>query len=336
MNKQYQQITMEERVKIQELLWSGKSLRAIANHLNRNVSTMSRELKRNGNPEKKRRYTPHLAEMRAKERIQKRGRRLRLKNNLIREYVYAKLKLGWSPEQISGRLPLDYPNHVISPEAVYLYVYSTANPLYGYMISQQEDLRIYLRRAHKFRRWRPSEYRKRSLIPNRIGIEQRPLHINQRKELGHWEGDSMVSRKSLVCLNTLVERKSRLVKITKLTDTKPTNTRLAVINRLNDLPGCLRQTLTLDNGHENTEHKEITRQIGISCYFANPYHSWERGTNENTNGLIRWYLPKGTDFAKVTEEHIQKIEETLNSRPRKCLEYQTPAEVFYQSVALKC
>lgn len=327
MKKPYQQLNIAEREKIQELLWEKKSLRAIADYLGRNVSTISRELSRNSHPERKR-YTPHLAEAKAKEKIQQRGRRPRLKNNFIREYVHLKLKLGWSPEQIAGRLPIDHPGYVISPEAIYLYVYSTASRLYGYSYANQEDLRPYLRRAHKFRRWRPSEYRKRSLIPNRIGIEQRPLYINQRKSLGHWEGDSIVSRKSLVCLNTLVERKSRLVKITKLPNTKAVETRMAVVQRLYNLPARLRQTLTLDNGHENIEHHEITKQIGLRCYFANPYHSWERGTNENTNGLIRWYLPKGTDFAKVTKERIRAIEATLNTRPRKCLNYQTPLEVF--------
>ena len=144
----------------------------------------------------------------------------------------------------------------------------------------------------------------------------------------------MVSKKSLVVLNTLVERVSGLTKITKLPNLKPSSTARVIIGRLGTLSRRLRLTITLDNGIENAAHETITKMINAQCYFAHPYHSWERGTNENTNGLIRWYLPKGTDFARVNEQDIARIEHLLNTRPRKRLHYKTPLEVF-ASGALK-
>ena len=153
-----------------------------------------------------------------------------------------------------------------------------------------------------------------------------------RQTIGHWETDSVVSRKSRTGLNTLVERKTGLVLISKIKDGTAKETAGTVINRLKYFP-C--QTLTVDNGSENFEYKEIQDGLNISCYFAHPYHSWERGTNENTNGLIRWYLPKGTDFATIPEQVIKQIETSLNNRPRKRLGWMTPLEAFNESVALQ-
>ena len=146
----------------------------------------------------------------------------------------------------------------------------------------------------------------------------------------------MVSRKSLAWLNTLVERVSGLVFITKIKNTTAQETTHAITERLAAVPESMRRTITVDNGHENAGHQEITRETGIQIYFAHPYHSWERGTNENTNGLIRWYVPKGTDFATVSEERIAEIEHKLNTRPRKRLGWRTPLEIFNACVALKC
>lgn len=331
MNKQYQQLTLEEREKIQLLLWEKRSLREIAQILGRSHGTISRELERNC-PPGIRRYVPRLAQEKAQIRIQRRGQRPRLKQPLIINYVKEKLKLGWSPEQISGRLPKEHFGCAISHEAIYQYIYTP----WGYYENYKgEDLRIYLRRKQKRRRRKNPLYQfRKQLIPNRIGIEKRPQYIEKRVQLGHWEGDSMISKKSTAALNTLVERVSGISKITKLPNLKPAVTAQMVIRRFQELPTTLRRTLTLDNGIENAKHTDITKTIGTRCYFANPYHSWERGTNENTNGLIRWYLPKGTDFAKVSDEDIQKIEHLLNTRPRKRLRYQTPLEVF-TSGALK-
>lgn len=330
MKKQYQQLTIVEREKIQILLWEKKSFREIGQILGRDHTTISREANRN-KCWSYIRYTPHLAQEKAQARIQTRGRRPRLKSQFIREYVRSKLKIGWSPEQISGRLSLDSSDQIVSPEAIYQYIYAPVN-IYGFC--REEDLRVYLCRANKRRQRRFGKHQKRPMIPNRIDIEKRPSEVEKRRQLGHWEGDSMVSRKSLVALNTLVERVSGLAKITKLPNLKPLSTAKAMIGRLEVLPRQLRLTITLDNGIENTAHETVTEAIDAQCYFAHPYHSWERGTNENTNGLIRWYLPKGTDFARVSEYDLVRIEHLINTRPRKRLHYKTPLEVF-TSGALK-
>ena len=189
-----------------------------------------------------------------------------------------------------------------------------------------------LRRAHRKRRNKSIGRKvRKTTIPNRIPIEDRPKSVESRRHAGHWEGDSLISRKSKVALNTLVERKSRLVLITKLSRKSADETNRAVIDRLKKLPAKGRQTLTLDNGTENAKHEHLSAKLGIKCYFARPYASWERGSNENANGLIRWYLPKGTDFRRITPEQIARIEHLLNSRPRKCLGYKTPLEVAASS-----
>ena len=167
-------------------------------------------------------------------------------------------------------------------------------------------------------------------------IDDRPPEVAERIIAGHWEGDSMVSRQSLVGLNTLVERVTGLVLITKIANTTAGETVRAVTGRLRSLPKQMRQTMTVDNGHENASHEQIARALSLKIYFAHPYHSWERGTNENTNGLIRWYLPKKTDFATISDERIREIEHRLNTRPRKRLGWKTPLEVFNQRVALEC
>lgn len=332
----YQQLTIEEREKIQSGLWEEKSLREIARELGRDPSTISRELNRNIKGER-RRYAPRMAQMRAEERIQTRGQRPRLKNAIIREYAIKKLKEeDYSPEQIAGTLSSAHPDCSISPEAIYQFIYAQYRRE-GCGACIGEDLRMYLKRRHKVRKPKfvPFQEEKGS-IKNRIFIDERPGEVDERIVPGHWEGDSMVSRQSLVGLNTLVERVTGLVFITKIENTTAKETARAVTRRLKQLPKKMRQTITVDNGHENAEHEEITKKIGVKIYFAHPYHSWERGTNENTNGLIRWYLPKRTDFAMISDERISEIEYRLNTRPRKRLGWRTPLEVFNQSVALKC
>ena len=194
-------------------------------------------------------------------------------------------------------------------------------------------MRVYLKRRHKTRHPKYIPFRPQRLkIADAVSISERPQEVELRQELGHWEGDSVVSRQSKYGLNTLVERKSGLVYITKIQNGTAEMTSNAVINRLSGLPENRKQTLTLDNGSENAGHKTITQTLGTKCYFARPYHSWERGTNENTNGLIRYYFPKKTDFALVPDERIKKVENILNNRPRKRLMWLTPLEVFNERV----
>lgn len=336
MAHKYTQLNIEEREEIQSGIWNRKSLREIAYGLGRNPSTISRELNRNISGEQGR-YAPRMAQERAEKRIQKRGRRERLKEPLIREYVIRKLKEeDYSPEQIAGTLPREYPGCTISPEAVYQFIYAQYRRG-GWGACIGEDLRMYLKRRHKVRKPKFMPFQEeKGAIKNRVFIDARPREVDERIVPGHWEGDSMVSRQSLVGLNTLVERVTGFVFITKIQNTTARETTRAVTTRLARLPARLRKTITVDNGHEHAGHETIAKKIGIKMFFAHPYHSWERGTNENTNGLIRWYLPKKTDFAIVSDERIREIEYKINTRPRKRLGWRTPLEVFNQSVALKC
>lgn len=172
--------------------------------------------------------------------------------------------------------------------------------------------------------------------PKGPSIEQRPKIVERRKRLGDWEGDSIESAHHAPGLNSLVDRKSGLLFLTKVTDKTAAATAAAVAQRLTGLPPHLRQTLTTDNGPENQYWQEIQRETQLHCFFAHPYSSWERGTNENTNGLIRWYFPKGTDFRTISAEEVARVEYALNTRPRKRLHYLTPLEVFTnESVALQ-
>jgi len=328
MPKRYNHLSMSERDTITTMLSEEKKLSEIAKVLGRDKSTISRELNRNSSPEYKL-YLSHRAQQRADEKRKQAGKRPRLKSERIISYVHTKLKEGWSPEQISGRITIDQPERSISYEAIYQYIYHPET-------EGRQDLIQCLRRAHRKRKNKGiGRKQRKTKIPNRVSIEERPPSVEARREAGHWESDSLVSRKSLAALNSMVERKSRLLMLTKLNRKTSAATKEAVVKRLKDLPEDARRTLTMDNGTENAEHQEITAAIGIQCYFAHPYASWERGTNENTNGLIRWYLPKGTDFNTISNEQVKRIESLINNRPRKCLGFKTPIEVASSFVALQ-
>lgn len=329
----FKHFTIEEREKIQELLWQKASVRDIAKVLGRHHSSVAREIKKN--IPLKRIYLPRVANERALEKRKCRGRKLRLKSGFIRRYVISKLKDDFSPEQIAGRLHEEYPNESISPEAIYQYIYSQVYRAgTGSMKPGYHDLRQYLKRGHKFRRKKGMRRGQRVARPHGPSIDLRPKEIEERKTIGHWETDSMVSRKSTVDLNTIVERKTGLVFITKIENSTAETTKIAIQKRLGVLPEDLRQTITSDNGHENFMYDSVQTELGILWFFAHPYHSWERGTNENTNGLIRWYFPKGTDFATISDEAIKAVETALNNRPRKRLGWKTPLEAFNESVAI--
>ncbi len=328
----FKQLTIEEREIIQEMWWKRESVREIARRLNRSPSSISRELRKNFPLQK--RYTPRLAHEKALKNRTSRGRTLRLKNQFIRRKTIEWLKEGYSPEQISGRLEEEYKQY-ISHEAIYQYIYSQAyREGYGYMKPGYHDLRQYLKRRHKRRQ--KKGMRKSEKVPkfNGVSIEKRPKEVERRKTIGHWEGDSIVSRKSKAGLNTLVERKTGLVLISKIQDGTANETSSTIIKRFESIPSPYRQTLTLDNGSENAGWKTIEETLHMKTYFAHAYCSGERGTNENTNGLIRWYFPKGTDFATISDDDIIRVENALNNRPRKRLGWKTPLEAFKASVAL--
>ncbi len=325
----YKHLSLSERETIMVMLWEKKSPGEIAKALGRDKSTISRELNNNSSPKHKK-YLSHRAQQRAEQKRENASRRQRLKNEQTLLYVTSKLQEGWSPEQIAGRISIDQPGLSISHEAIYQYSYHPAT-------DDRQELIQCLRRAHRKRKNKGiGRKQRKTKIPGRVPIELRPSLVENRSQFGHWEGDSLVSRKSKVALNSLVERKSRLLLLTKLERKTAKVTRDTVVNRLKVLPQKARRTLTLDNGTENTKHQEITASIGTKCFFAHPYASWERGTNENLNGLVRWYLPKGTDFRKISETEITRIESLINNRPRKCLGYKTPIEVASACVALRC
>lgn len=328
MGKHYSHLTVTERERLAKMYYEHRSPGDMAKALGRNKSTISRELSRNASAAH-RCYTPCRAQLRSDERRKKASRRPRLSDETIRSYIREKLALGWSPEIIAGRLPLEHPGLHISHEAIYQYLYDSRTK------DRKELIRL-LRRAHRIRKPKGIGRKvRKTKIPNRIPIEARPKSVDSRRYYGHWEGDTMASQKSPPVLNSLTERKSRLLLLTKLERKAAGETKRAIVGRLAGFPPALRKTLTLDNGTENTLHEEITEQIGAKCYFARPYASWQRGTNEQTNGRVRWYLPKGTDFRNISEEEIAEVESRINNRPRKCLKYKTPLEVITRVVALR-
>jgi IS30 family transposase len=329
----YKHLSIEEREHLQRGIWQGKSLRQIAQEFKRDPSTLSRELERNPSFKKKLHYAPRLAHDRALKKRKSRGREKRLKNDDIRQYVISHLKLRWSPEQIAGRIKRDRPGYSISHEAIYQYIYHQIHRAgYGYLKPGCEDLRQYLRRRKKRRTHKGHRRCQRVFKIPGLSIDLRPKVVDDRIRLGDWESDTVASKDNKVGINTLVERKTGLVFITKLKDKTSQATLSAIESRIRDLPESLKQTLTFDNGSENQKWPELEQRAGLKCFFAHPYHSWERGTNENTNGLIRDYFPKKTDFTVIPNEQVQEVEYLLNTRPRKRLDYLNPLEVFSREI----
>lgn len=320
-------MSLEERDRVAEMKSFGHTVTEIAEALGRSKSTLSRELRRNATPAYKV-YLSHRAHERAVTRKQEAGSRPRLKNEQVVTYVRKKLEQGLSPELIAGRIGLEHSRLSISHEAIYQYIYHPKT-------EGRSELIGHLVRGHRKRKSKGIGRKERNTkIPNRISIEDRPITVENRSRFGHFEGDSLVSRKSLAALNSIVERKSRFLFLTRLKRKTAELTKDAVIQRLQWLPEKARRTLTLDNGSENAQHEAITEATGMKCYFAHPYASWQRGTNESVNGLVRRYFPKGTDFSKITDEEVAKVELIINNRPRKCLGYKTPLEVASAFVAL--
>lgn len=325
----YQHLTVEEREDIQRGLWAGDSLRSIAGRLGRSHTTLGRELAKNETPIKAL-YTPRLADQRAQTQRRSRGRTDRLKNKAVREYVVDHLKQGWSPEQIAGSIKES--GETISHEAIYQYVYAQVHRNgYGYLKPGKEDLRVYLARRHKKRAVMGGRKGQRIFRPKGPSIEERPEVIEMRTRIGDWEGDTIESKNHGPGLNSLVDRKSGLLLLSKLDSKTARATRVVVARRLRDIEA---HTLTLDNGSENQQWRETEQDTGAKLYFAHPYSSWERGTNENTNGLVRRYFPKGTDFSLVSDEEVAQVEYALNTRPRKRHGFKSPLEVW--SGALQC
>lgn len=317
----YNHLSIEERELIQKLLWKKQSIRYIATILKRSPSSISREINKN-NPKQQKRYTPRLANERAIAKRSSRGAPKLVKDMELSQYVIHHLKIGWSPEQIA------LVRGDISHEAIYQHVYRQVyRQGHGYLKPGSEDLRPYLPRHRKRRMAKGHRVPRRVLKGALPSIDDRPVLSG----VGHWEDDSIVyTPTSPVRLRTTNELRSGLVFIDKVRERTMAAANLVTIRRLNLLPQRYRKTLTRDRGTENFGYQELEQVLGIKCYFAHPYHSWERGANENLNGLIRRYLPKGTDFATISDEQIKHIEYLINTRPRKRLGGKTPYQVFYE------
>lgn len=318
MGNNYNQLNIEDRVMIGMLKTEGKSAREIGRELGRSHSTILRELKRNAPAIYKGYYLAHKADQRAYERKRRAGQRDRLKSRKIRSFVRRKLRQDWSPELISGWLRENRQEMYVSHEAIYQYVHMDA-----------PELKKHLIRGYRHRKRRGySRKHTKSHIPNRTAITERPMRINNREEFGHWETDSVVSRKGKAALCVQAERKSRKIKITKLARKTAKLTRIAINRRLSRHPQKACLSITYDNGTENVEHEKVNAALGTDSYFCAPYRSWEKGTVENRIGLIRHYVPKKTDIGLLSEREIKKIERRINNRPMKCLNYKTPNQVF--------
>lgn len=325
----YKHFSIEEREAIQQGLWEKKSVRAIAKALGRSFSSVSREINKNLSITGKRMYIPRTAHERALLRRHSRGRTERLKNDTIRNYVIQELKKRTSPEQIAGRIKEEHPGYSISHEAIYQFIYHQVHRNgWGLLKPGCQDLRPYLRRRKKRRTHKGTRRCQKMSVERGISIDLRPKIINDRVRVGDWESDTVESRDRKPGINTFVERKTGLVFITRLEDKTSEATVSAIESRMKCLPDELKRTATFDNGPENQKWEEVEKRTGIKCFFAHAYHSWERGTNENTNGLIRDFLPKKTDFTAVSDEELQYVENNLNHRPRKRLGWKTPLEVF--------
>ena len=320
----YLHLSEQERYSICYMNMSGWSIRKIARKLGRSPGTISRELKRNRNPEYLGgQYLYDQAQRRADERRQAANRGHRKIDSLtdLGEYVRDALSLGWSPEQISARRAVDHSgdaNMRITHEAIYQWVYRQ---------DASDGWYQYLRRGRKARRRRGIR-RKRCRIVGRVGIEERPKAVDKRARFGDWESDTVVGSRGRGGLATHVERKSRYLIARRIDDKRAETFARRTLAGFDGIPQKLCRTMTCDNGTEFATFKRIEDRLGIKVYFADPYAPWQRGTNENTNGLLREFFPKGTDFKTVSHHEVARVVRILNNRPRKCLNYRTPAEVL--------
>ena len=320
----YKHFTPHERYLIDNLLHFGHSHREIASRLNRHYTSIGREVKRNGRIQGP--YWDKAAQEYADQRKHKARHYRKRANEQLYTYVTDCIHKDWSPEIIAGCLKRDNPNNKImrmSPEGIYLWIYKDAR--------NQGTLYSYLVRYHKKRRKQHKYGSGRGLIPDRVSIAERPEVVTERSRFGDWEGDTLEGAKGTGGLATHVERKSRYLITAKLSDKQAKTMADKTIKAFTATPQHLRKTLTVDNGKEFAEFKRIQLKTGLTVYFADPYAAWQRGTNENTNGLLRRYFPKGTDFTKIKKKQIAFVAQKLNNRPRKCLSYRTPQEVFFEA-----
>lgn len=325
--KKYKHLSLLEREKLYAMKAQGLSLRSIAKKLKRSQSSFTRELKRNikyGNEYLWNEYLPCKAQRLADKRALKQRYKAPLKNPKIFLYVRKRLRLGWSPEAIAGRLKLDHPELSICHETIYRYIYDKKRTTKAMQLQQYLTLKRKKRMKQNGR-----SVRRHSKIPEAVSIDLRPAIVGKRTSIGNWETDNIIGRQTDdSALSVTVERLTRTTILTKLKDRKAETKTIAIVARFKTLPKALRGTLTADNGSENTNHQEITIKTEMQVYFCHAYHSWEKGSVENTNGRIRRYIPKRVSIDNISDEYIAALEEKLNTTPRKCLNYLTPYEMM--------
>ncbi len=322
-------LTLAEREEISRAVVSGKSVRSIASQLGRAASTISRELTRNGGQDS---YRATQADNAAWDRAHRPKRCKLAENRALARIVTDKLRMLWSPEQISGWLKHTYPcdeGHHVSHETIYRSLYIQARG------ALKKELLQHLRRTRGMRRSRHHTQKTdiHGQIVDAVSISERPASVEDRAVPGHWEGDLLFgSRNSQIA--TLVERQTRYVMLVKVPGKDTETVVNALVKNARTLPQELYRSLTWDRGKEMAAHKRFTMATDIQVYFCDPQSPWQRGSNENTNGLLRQYLPKGIDISSYSQAKLNAIARQLNERPRKTLDFQTPAEMFSQSVAL--
>lgn len=310
----YRRLTAEDRCQIYALNKQGGTQQQIAEHLGVSQSAVSRELRRNSGS---RGYRFKQAQEKASARQAVRSKPRKL-TKALRRRIETKLRTArWSPEQVSGWLAEQ--GLSLSHERIYQMIWQDKR--------EGGDLWKTLRRRGKRYNKRAGKTAGRGLIPNRIDISERPAVVERKSRVGDWEGDTVVSAGHKGGLLTLVERKTKLAKIAKLPRATAAATRKATVRKLAAISERV-HTITFDNGKEFADHQNMASALGADIFFAKPYHAWERGLNENTNGLIRDFFPKGTDFSTITSAEVARVERLLNNRPRKSLGFKSPKEVF--------
>jgi len=309
-------LTLEEREVIAHMHRAGKMQTQIADRLGRSKSTISRELRRNRS---RNGYWAVAAQRKARRRRSERPWTAKMRRPEVRRYVAERLRRRWSPDQIAGRSRSDFPDDQrrwISPPTIYAWI--------GEEQARGKRWQRYLRRLGRKRPERENRGRLRASA----SIEGRPAVVDRRTRFGDWEGDTIVGANRRGGAVTLVERKSGYLLLGKVPNLQAATVRQAAARRYATTPAVLRKTLTLDNGKEFAEHEQLEAEAALKIYFAKPYSAWQRGTNENTNGLVRQFFPKGTDLANISEHRFTKVQQLLNDRPRKRLGYRTPNEVL--------
>jgi IS30 family transposase len=320
--RSYRHLSAEEREILSLGLARGHSLRTMATVLRRAPSTLSREHARNA---MRAPYRACTAQTLAAARARQPRRTRKLLDPWLWQYVRTHLADGCSPEQIAGRLRRAYPDDMqkhLSAETIYVGLYVLPRG------TLRSALLAALRQARKARRPRARGTDRRGQIPNMTPIAERPADVATRTVPGHWEGDLLKGARNGSAVGTLVERTTRLVILARMDGTDARSAREGFTKTLRHVPAPLRKTLTYDRGKEMAEHERLAERLAIRVFFADPYSPWQRGTNENTNGLLRQYLPKGTDLSDYTQRELNAIAHRLNTRPRKCLNFATPLEVY--------